>query len=157
MMLDTTSNEIANRYDGTKWDGFIKTGGRGTGDPTCTNFGVAGEAVCFGRGTDSALWGNRFAGGTWAATSWTGWGTLGGLVGAKGSCANLAARELVCGVFALTDSALWVDEYNGSAWLGFARVGRTTVGTASCTTLGGGKVLCAVVGVNNKVTSTVGP
>ena len=62
-----------------------------------------------------------------------------------------------CGVFGLTDSALWVNEYNGSAWLSFVRVGQTTVGNPSCTTLGGGKVLCAVVGVNNKVTSTVGP
>jgi hypothetical protein len=36
-------------------------------------------------------------------------------------------------------------------------LGQTTVGNPSCTTLGGGKVLCAVVGVNNKVSSIVGP
>src|SRR5260370_5237197 len=83
MMLDTASTAIVNRDDGTNWDGFINTGGRGTGDPTCTNFGVSGEEVCFVRGTDSALWGNRFAGGTWAAASWTGWGSMGGLVGAN--------------------------------------------------------------------------
>jgi hypothetical protein len=157
MMQDTSSNEIANRYDGTKWDGFINTGGRGTGDPSCTNFGATGEAVCFGRGTDSALWGNRFAGGSWATSSWTGWGTLGGLVGAKASCANLAASEVVCGAFGVTDSALWVNEYNGTTWLGFGRLGQTTVGNPSCTTLGSGRALCAVVGVNNKVSSIVGP
>jgi hypothetical protein len=157
MMQDTSSSLIANRCNGTGWDGFINTGGRGTGEPTCTNFGVSGEAVCFGRGTDTALWGNRFAGGTWAASSWTGWGSLGGFVGAKGSCANLAASQLVCGVFGVTDSALWVDQYNGTSWLGFRRLGQATVGNPSCTTLGGGKVLCAVVGVNNKVSSIVGP
>jgi hypothetical protein len=57
----------------------------------------------------------------------------------------------------VTDSALWVDEYNGTSWLGFGRLGQTTVGNPSCTTLGGGKVLCAVVRVNNKVSSIVGP
>jgi hypothetical protein len=66
------------------------------------------------------------------------------------------ASELVCGVFGVTDSALWVDEYN-RGWGGFTRLGQTTVGNPSCTALGGGKVLCAVVGVNNKVSSIVGP
>jgi hypothetical protein len=156
MMLDTSSMAIVNRYNGTGWDGFVNIGGRGTGDPTCTDFGVSGEAVCFARGTDSSLWGNRFAGGTWAAASWTGWGSLGGLVGAKGSCTTLAASQLVCGAFGLTDSALWVNEFNGG-WGGFTRLGQTTVGSPSCSSLGSGKVLCAVVSVNNKVSSVVGP
>jgi hypothetical protein len=60
-------------------------------------------------------------------------------------------------VFGVMDSALWVDRYNGSSWSGFTRLGQTTVGNPSCTTLGGGKVLCAVVGVNNRVSSIVGP
>jgi hypothetical protein len=68
----------------------------------------------------------------------------------------VAASQLVCGVFAVTDSALWVDQFN-AGWGGFTRLGRTTVGNPSCTTLGVGKVLCAVVGVNNKVSSIVGP
>jgi hypothetical protein len=157
MMQDTASNEIANRYSGTSWDGFINTGGQGTGEPTCTNFGVAGQAVCFARGTTTALFGNRFPGGTWAAGTWTGWGTLGGLVGAKAGCASSAPSQIVCGISALTDSALWVDQFNGTSWGGFVRVGQTTVGNPSCAALGGGKVLCAVVGVNNKVSSTVGP
>jgi hypothetical protein len=157
MMQDTSSSELVNRYDGTKWDGFISTGGRGTGEPSCVNFGVSGEVVCISRGTDTSLWANRFTGGTWAASSWTGWGSLGGLVGARGSCANLAASELVCGVFAVTDSALWVNEFNGTSWVGFARLGQTTVGNPGCTSLGNGRVLCTVVGVNNKVSSIVGP
>ena len=113
--------------------------------------------MCFARGTDTALYGNRFAGGAWAPASWTGWGSLGGLVGDKGSCASNASGQLVCGVFGVVDSALWVDVYNGSSWLGFARLGQTDVGNPTCTALGGGKVLCTVVGVNNKVSAIVGP
>lgn len=55
------------------------------------------------------------------------------------------------------EAALCVNQSNGSSWSGFTRLGQTTVGNPSCTTLGGGKVLCAVVGVNNKVSSIVGP
>ena len=156
-MQDTASNEIANRYNGTSWDGFINTGGQGTGEPSCSNFNAAGQVVCFARGTNTALYGNRFPGTTWAAASWTGWGSMSGLAGTRAGCASQAASHLVCGVFGIIDSALWVDQYNGSAWSGFARLGQTTVGNPSCVALGSGKVLCAVVGVNNKVTSTVGP
>jgi hypothetical protein len=78
-------------------------------------------------------------------------------MGPKGSCAVVASNQIVCGVFGVTDSALWVDEFNGTSWSSFTRLGQTTVGNPSCTTLGGGKVLCAVVGVNSKVSSIVGP
>jgi hypothetical protein len=159
MMQDTSSSEIANRYNGASWDGFINTGGEGTGEPTCSNFGVPGEVVCFARSTFSAFFGNRFTGGAWAAGNWTGWtsGNLGGVVGAKGACVSNAASQLVCGVFGVPDSALWVDVYNGTSWSGFTRLGQTTVGNPSCAPLGGGKVMCAVVNVNNKVSSIVGP
>jgi hypothetical protein len=156
-MRDTTSSVIVNRYDGTASDGFINIGGRATGEPTCTNLQVSGQLACFARGTDSSFNGNRFNGGTWAPGSWSGSGALGGLIGPKGSCTVITTNQLVCGVFGVTDSALWVDEFNGSGWLGFTRLGLTTVGSPSCTTLGGGRVLCAVVGVNNKVSSIVGP
>ena len=157
MMQDTSSHELANRYNGAVWNGFIDTGGRGTGEPTCSDFGVSGEVVCIARGTDTGLWVNRFAGGTWAVSSWTGWGSLSGLVGAKGSCASQAASQLVCGVFGVTNSGLWVDVFNGASWSGFISLGQTTVGNPACTALGNGKVLCAVVSVHNKVSSTVGP
>jgi len=159
IMQDTSSSEIANRYNGTSWDGFINTGGEGTGEPTCSNFGVPGEVVCFARSTFSAFFGNRFTGGTWATANWTGWtnGNLGGVVGPKGACVSNAASQLVCGVFGVADSALWVDVFNGTSWSGLTRLGQTTVGNPSCTTLGSGRVLCAVVGVNNKVSSIVGP
>jgi hypothetical protein len=158
MMQDTASAEIANRYNGATWDGFINLGGLATGEPTCNDFGVAGAVVCFGRGTDTHPFVNLFPGGTWAAGTWSGWEFMGGgLVGTKTSCAAVAAAQLVCGVFGIPDSALWVDQFNGSSWTGFTRLGQTTIGNPSCLTLGGGKVLCAVVNVNNKVSSTVGP
>ncbi len=156
-MLDTASNVIVNRYNGTGWDGFLNTGGRGAGELTCTNLEVSGQLACFTRGTDSSLYGNRFNGQAWLAGNWLGWGFLGGLIGTRGSCAVVTTNQIVCGGFGVTDSALWVNEFNGTAWSGFTRLGQTTVGNPSCTTLGGGKVLCAVVGVNNKVSSIVGP
>ena len=55
------------------------------------------------------------------------------------------------------DGQLYVDEYNGSAWLGFAKLGQTVIGTPNCANLTTGVVLCTVVGVNNKVSSIVGP
>jgi hypothetical protein len=157
-MYDTSSNVIVNRYNGTSWDGFLNLGGRATGEPVCTNLEVRGQIACFARGTDSSLYGNRFSGGAWLRGSWgTVWGFLGGLMGAKGSCAVINTNRIACAAFGVTDSALWVDEFNGSAWGGFTRLGQTTVGNAGCTTLGGGQILCTVVAVNNKTWSIVGP
>ena len=156
-MNNTSSNVIVNRYNGVSWDGFLNLGGRATGEPTCSNLEVSGQLGCFARGTDSSLNVNRFNGGAWAAGSWGGWFTLGGLIGTRGSCAVINTNQITCGVFGVTDSALWVDEFNGSAWSGFTRLGQTTVGKPGCTTLGAGRVLCTVVGVNNKAWSIVGP
>jgi len=50
-----------------------------------------------------------------------------------------------------------VDDFNGSNWGGFAKLGQTVVGNPNCTNLSSGSVLCTVVGVNNKVSSIVGP
>jgi len=156
-MNDTSSNVVVNRYNGTGWDGFLNLGGRATGEPTCTNIEESGQVVCFARGTDSSLNGNRFNGQIWVTGNWLGWGFEGGLIGPKGSCAVITTNQLVCGVFGVIDSALWVNEFTGTQWTGFQRLGQTTVGSPSCTTLGGGKVLCTAVGVNSKVSSIVGP
>jgi hypothetical protein len=156
-MRDDTAKVIVNRYNGSAWDGFINTGGVSTGEPTCANFGVSGEAVCFARGTDLGLWGARFTGGAWSPAQWTAWGSLGGVVASKGGCSVLASGQLICGVIAITDSALYVDQYNGSNWGGFAKLGQTAVGNPNCTNLSSGRVLCTVVGVNNKASSIVGP
>jgi hypothetical protein len=156
-MLETTSSIIVNRYNGTAWEGFLNIAGRNTGNPVCADLGISGQVLCFGRGEDTALWGRRFNGGAWTLSQWGGWSSIGGLVGPKTSCGVITSSQVVCGVSAIDDTALWVNEFNGSGWLGWTRLGQTIVGTPSCTGLGNGKVLCAVVNVNNKVSSIVGP
>jgi hypothetical protein len=156
-MRDTAGKVIVNRYNGSGWDGFINTAGLASGEPVCGNFGISGEVVCFARGSDLALWGNRFTGGTWTLAHWTGWGTLGGLVNSKGACAVTITGQLVCGAISLSDSALYVTHYNGTTWGGFQKLGQTAIGSPNCTSLGNGTVLCTIVGVNNKVSGVVGP
>ena len=156
-MRNTTGNIVVNRYNGTSWDGFINITGTASGDPTCGNFGISGEAVCFARGTDVALWGTRFTGGSWSPTQWTVWGSLGGVVASKGGCSVLTSGQLICGAISITDSALYVNDYNGATWGGFVKLGQTVVGDPNCINLSSGRVLCTVVNVNNKVFSTVGP
>jgi hypothetical protein len=113
-MRDTAGRVIVNRYNGSAWDGFINIAGLASDEPVCGNFGVSGEAVCFARGTDLALWGARFTGGTWIVAHWTAWGTLGGVINSRGGCAVTISGQLVCGAIAITDSALYVNHYNGT-------------------------------------------
>src|SRR5262249_18816401 len=99
----------------TSWTPAINLGGTATSDTVCSEFGSAGKVVCFGRGTNSALWVNLFKGGTWSVTGWTGWASLSGLVESKASCGLLAASQIVCGVQGTVDSALWTNQFNGTA------------------------------------------
>jgi hypothetical protein len=62
----------------------------------------------------------------------------------------------VRGVSAI-DNVFYADVYNGSSWLGFAKIGGTGVGSPACAPLGTGQVVCVVLGINNKLTSVVGP
>jgi len=156
-MRDDTGKIVVNRFNGTAWDGFINIGGLASGDPICGDIGISGEAVCFGRGTDLALWSIRFNGGAWSATQWTPWFSLGGVVYSKGGCSVLASGQLICGATSVTDSALYFDEFNGTNWLGFAKLGQTVFGTPNCTNLSSGRVMCTVVSVSNKAFSIVGP
>jgi hypothetical protein len=55
------------------------------------------------------------------------------------------------------DNVFYADVYNGSSWLGFAKIGGTGVGSPACAPLGTGQVVCVVLGINNKLTSVVGP
>jgi len=82
---------------------------------------------------------------------------MGGVVYSQGSCGVIGTSQIVCGVIAVADSGFYVDQFNGSNWGGFVGLGQTSIGNPGCTTLGGGKALCTVVGINNKVQSTVGP
>jgi hypothetical protein len=57
----------------------------------------------------------------------------------------------------VNDNAFYADVYNGSSWSGFTKIGGTGVGSPSCAALGTGQVVCVVLGIDNKLTSVVGP
>lgn len=157
-MLDTTSKVIVNRFNATAWDGFINIAGLATAGPTCSNFGVNSAVVCYGRGTDTSMFGSLFNGGAWNPAQWGSWSSIGGgFIASQNSCTSNGTKLVVCGAIATVDSALYADQFNGSSWLGFVKIGGTAIGNPSCTALNGGKVLCAITGVNNKVSSVVGP
>jgi hypothetical protein len=151
-------NVVAARYNGTTWSAFINIGGSSTSDRySCTPLGgTLGVVSCFARSTGTSEFVNDFKGGTWAATSWSGWFGLGGTVNSGTSCSQVATGQLACAAVA-SDAALWVNSFNGASWLGWSKIGGLDVGNPSCTSISGGKVLCAVVGVNSKASSVVGP
>jgi hypothetical protein len=72
-------------------------------------------------------------------------------------CTTQAAGQLVCGVIGATDSAFYANVYNGSSWSTWMKIGGTGVGTPSCAPLGSGQAVCVVLGIDNKLTSVVGP
>ena len=80
----------------------------------------------------------------------------GGGVNDNAGCTTQAAGQLVCGAIVI-DNAFYADVYNGAGWLGFAKIGGTGVGSPSCAPLGTGQVVCVVLGIDNKLTSVVGP
>ena len=153
----TTSAVLFNRFDGIKWAGFLTSVSTTTADTTCTPLGISGQVGCFVRSLDSALYGDLYKGGAWSLTQWGGWGGLGGISNPKLSCTTIGTGQLACGVVAVTDSALYVDQFTGTAWTGFVKLGGIQIGSPSCASLGIGKAICVVVGVANTATSTVGP
>ena len=150
---------VAARFAGAAWSTFINIGGSsGAGRYSCTPLGgTLGLLTCFSRGSGGGLFADNYKGGAWAATSWSGWGGLGGNVNPGSSCAQTATGELACGSVA-SDAGLWVTSFNGTGWSGWLKIGTATYnGNPGCASIEGGKVLCAVVGVNGKAVSTIGP
>jgi hypothetical protein len=150
---------VAARFAGAAWSTFINIGGSsGAGRYSCTPLGgTLGLLTCFSRGSGGGLFADNYKGGAWAATSWSGWGGLGGNVNPGSSCAQTATGELACGSVA-SDAGLWVTSFNGTSWSGWLKIGTATYnGNPGCASIEGGKVLCAVVGVNGKAVSTIGP
>jgi len=89
---------------------------------------------------------------------WSGWGEIADLVNDNASCTAQAAGQLVCGVIAyFNDNAFYADVFNGSAWSGWAEIGGTGFGSPSCAPLGTGQVVCVIMGINNRLSSVVGP
>jgi hypothetical protein len=154
------------REFGTSWSGAINLGGAATNPPTCSAAGVGGKAACFATGTESALYGSTFAGGSFISSNWTAYGSLGGLVHSFSCTQNgqkAALSHYVCGAIALSpESNLYTNEYNGSAWAGWTQRGTTTfIGTPACfplnTTITPGKVMCVLTNSTNKAVSITGP
>lgn len=145
-----------NRYNGS-WEGFLNLGGIAGGEPNCTSMNQSGNVVCFAKGYASGIYGSRFNGGTWVATNWPAYSGLSGVVNDNAGCTTQAANQLVCGATSVTDNAFYSDVWNGSSWTGWIKIGGSGAGSPACAPLGTGQVVCVMLGLNNQVTSVVGP
>jgi hypothetical protein len=154
----STWSIVAARFSGAAWSGFINIAGKSTSDRySCTALGgTFGVLSCFARGSDESVNVNDFKGGAWTVANWSGWSSLAGAANPGTSCSQLSTGELGCATVA-SDSALWVNSFNGSSWSGWLSLGGQHISNPACAGLGTGKVVCAVVGLNGKATSTVGP
>ncbi len=149
---------LANRYTAGAWEGFLNLGGSAAGDPNCSSVNSGGKVACFGEAYNSGMiYGAEFLGGSWTANNWTTYGALGGTVSNNANCTTQGAGLVVCGAIGELDNAFYADVYNGASWGGWIKIGGTGIGIPACGALGTGQVVCIVMGVNNKLTSVVGP
>jgi hypothetical protein len=117
-----------------------------------------GSVVCFANAYNTGIYGDRFNKGTWALSSWGGYVGLGGIANDDAGCTSQGAGQLVCGAVATADNSFYADVFaNGSNWTGFTKIGGSGVGSPACAPLGTGQAVCVVVGLDNKLTSVVGP
>ena len=149
---------LANRYTAGAWEGFLNLGGSAAGDPNCSSVNSGGKVACFGEAYNSGMiYGAEFLGGSWTANNWTTYGALGGTVSNNANCTTQGAGLVVCGAIGELDNAFYADVYNGASWGGWIKIGGIGIGIPACGALGTGQVVCIVMGVNNKLTSVVGP
>jgi hypothetical protein len=154
----TTANQtLVTRFNGTTWAGFLNVGGTAGGVPDCTAMNSGGKVACFAKAYNSGIYASVFNGGAWTAADWTGYAGISGNVNDNASCTSQAAGELVCGAIGALDSAFYANVYNGANWSGWAKIGTTGWASPACAALGTGQVVCLVTGINNKLSSTVGP
>jgi hypothetical protein len=160
--LATAGNDtiIVNRFDGSKWAGFLTLQGSISGTaPSCTPLGVKGQVVCFDRANNLAIYANMFKSGIWQNSNWTGWrGITSGNIGPRVSCAQTSPGALACGVLYVVDSFMYAGTFDGTSWTSFTKVGIKPISAGpACAALGGGKVICGAIGLNNQAVSTTGP
>jgi hypothetical protein len=151
---------LVNRYTSTGWHGFLNLSGIGSGNALdCINWQAPGVVSCFGKGYQSAIFVTTFNGLSWITGGWSDFLDLDGEANDNVGCTSQATGQLVCGGIGIGvgDAAFFADVYNGSVWTGWAQVGGTGVGTPACAPLGTGQAVCVVMGVNNKLSSVVGP
>ena len=72
-------------------------------------------------------------------------------------CTTQAPGLLVCGATAVTDNAFYADVWSGTLWSGWTKIGGSGTGSPACAPLGTGQVVCVMMGLNNRLTSVVGP
>jgi hypothetical protein len=160
--LPTAGNDtiIANRFDGSKWEGFLTLqGGISGSSPSCTPLGVKGQVVCFDRANNLGIYANQFNSGIWENQNWTGWRLItGGNIGPRVSCAMTSPGSLACGILYVVDSFMYAATYNGTTWSSFTKVGAKPISAGpACAAFSSGKVTCAAVGLNNQGVSATGP
>jgi hypothetical protein len=155
-------------HGGVVWSAIASLGGDGTNPPSCTDAGAVGQVGCFSTGTNSALYGDEFAGGAFAAPRWGGWGGFEGLVQSY-SCADYGLHggttSYACGVVGLINSGFWTNTlaHIGVPWSGWVLQGKSTsfIGNPSCFALRRnvtpGRVMCVVPQANGTTVSIIGP
>ena len=152
---------LVNRFNGTSWEGFLNLGGIAGGNPDCTFFSTIDPVVCFAKAIGDSIFVTVFDGGNWVMGSWSTYFDLQGVANDNASCTSQATGELVCGAIGqpTPGNAFYADVFNGSSWSGWTLIGGggTGFGSPSCAALGSGKVVCVIMGLNNKLTSIVGP
>jgi hypothetical protein len=157
-VVTTDGVTLVNRYTAGAWEGFLNLGGSAAGDPNCSSVNSGGKVACFAEAYNSGMiYGTEFLGGSWLITNWTTYGALGGAVSNNANCTTQAAGLAICGAIGELDNAFYADVYNGSSWGGWLKIGGTGIGIPACGALGTAQVVCIIMGVNNKLTSVVGP
>jgi hypothetical protein len=148
-------------FSSDSWEGFLNLGGIAGGNPDCTFWKPVGEVACFAKAIDGSIYVTAFAGKNWVGGDWSTYSNLQGLVNDNASCTSQAAGELVCGVIGQSNPghAFYANVFNGTNWSTWALVGGggTGFGSPSRAPLGSGKGVCVIMGLNNKLTSVVGP
>jgi len=146
---------LVNRSSGGAWEGFVDIGGSANSEPTCAKLGLTGQVLCVVR-SSTAYYSIRFLGGPWVLGGWGSY-TYTGLQGpSRASCGYQTAGQVVCATTYYYDGSLLTSVYTGT-WAAAVSAGGVLFGPPTCTSFGSSKVLCAIVGLANKVTSTVGP
>ena len=162
MVFTIGSATEVNRYVAGAWEGFFNLGGVAGFEPDCTSMNLDGNVACFVEGSYTpGIFVTRFDGVAWTVDDWSSYaaGGLGGEVSDNAGCTSQAG-ELVCGAYGVGDlynSEFFADVYNGSEWSGWTLIGGSGFGAPACASLGTGQAVCVLMGVNNKLTSVVGP
>jgi len=152
---------IANRFSGSKFDGFLTLQANLSGDaPICNSLGVKGQVMCFVRASNTAIYRNMFKSGIWQNSNWTGWGNIaGGESSPRISCGMPSAGTLACLVHYVGDGMLYGGTFDGTNWSAFStKVGsKPTNAGPACAEYNSGSVICAGVGTNSQAFSVTGP